>query len=104
MAKDYIENFLIYNNGSTPGQLNLNNGHLRLDQSFGTGAQLTLAGAAEINVTGTKNQITAPGGALVEALMKPSCTYILAASWKSMAQPNSTCATLAICKWIKGAN
>ncbi len=63
VAKDYIENFLIYNNGSTPGQLNLNNGHLRLDQSFGTGAQLTLAGAAEINVTGTKNQITAPGGA-----------------------------------------
>ncbi len=61
---DYVEDFIIFNNGGTPGELNLNNGWLKLDNPHGTGAQLSLGGAAVINVTGTENTITAPDGAI----------------------------------------
>lgn len=61
---DYIEDFIIFNRNNAPAELNLNNGHLILDQAFGSGAQLKLGGPTVINVKGINNQITAPGGAI----------------------------------------
>lgn len=61
---DYIEDFIINNRGATPGEINLNNGQLKLDQGFGSNAQLYFGGATVFNITGIDNKIIAPGGAI----------------------------------------
>ncbi len=65
---DYIEDFIIFNKGNLPGEINLNNGYLKLDQAFGSGAQLNFGGAATFNISGIDNKIIAPGGAIGRSL------------------------------------